>query len=276
MFFRCWVLTFAIIGLIVSAFVANYHWDLFSSYQEDHARDRQYVTQNNAEAAEKSPQDCRPAMVEGSAFDWLACLAEKITADSSVKQAEYDLKAQQDMAAWAFGMLIVTIWLAAITFLGVVFVGWTLAATRKMAFDTRDMMGKQMRAYLAMDESYYPKQDGYFVFQGSKAEARIPLKNFGATPATGAKFEISSKSKDGSVLSSREGVLGSIAPGATQILELDDVKRMGNSAYLVDVKIAYETVDGNGSTKISIRSDVSESGTPFSTARLVENGHQID
>jgi len=89
-------------------------------------------------------------MYESGLFDWLACLAEGLSANGGVKQAEYDVKARQDMAAWAFGMLIVNVWLAVITFLGVVFVWRILKATHVIARETTRIGEAQTRGYLGL------------------------------------------------------------------------------------------------------------------------------
>ena len=63
------------------------------------------------------------------------CIRNVIEATNEHQRAEDDLVAQTDMALWAFGMLIVTASMAAITAVGVVFIWHTLTATQEMAKD---------------------------------------------------------------------------------------------------------------------------------------------
>ncbi|MGC1502870.1 MAG: hypothetical protein WA782_01895 [Sulfitobacter sp.] len=142
-----WIIA-ATLGLAVVFSGFWYSWGLFSAYQENHSDERASAAQYYSDATQHGPDACRTVMDEEGLIDWLTCLADNIGADGGVKQSEYDLKAQQDMAAWAFGMLIVTVWLALITLFGVFFVWRTLKVTRDMARDTREIGQKQARAYL--------------------------------------------------------------------------------------------------------------------------------
>lgn len=151
---RTWVQATAL-GLIVITtilFLGWLSWDAFSTYRQNHSNERNDAAQYQADASEQGLEKCGVTISTDGIFAWLQCVTENVDADGGDKQAEYDLKAQQDMAAWAFGMLIVTIWIAVITFIGVVFVAWTLFATRRMAADTRDIGRDQSRAYAEVDE----------------------------------------------------------------------------------------------------------------------------
>lgn len=133
MSFRAWVFAVAI-GLAAIFFVvfgAKFSWDSFSRYQQDHARQRAEAAAYEANAASQSPEACRAIMSDDGFVGWLTCVVESVTSDGSAKQSEYDLKAQQDMAAWAYGMLVVTMWLTFITLLGVVFVWRTWIEAKK-------------------------------------------------------------------------------------------------------------------------------------------------
>ncbi|MBP2459568.1 MULTISPECIES: hypothetical protein [unclassified Rhizobium] len=125
--------------ILIIAILAWRSWEVFSNYQNSQANERKDAAFYHANAAQHSVETCGAVMEKGGVFDWFTCLADSLSADGSEKQAEYDLKAQQDMSAWALGMLIVTIWMAAATFLGVFFVWKTLIATQEMASDTRSI-----------------------------------------------------------------------------------------------------------------------------------------
>ena len=75
-------------------------------------------------------------------------------AAAEIQRAKENLKAQQDTAKWAAWMLLVGSVEAGITFIGVVLVGFTLAATRKAAGAARDTVTamdttakRELRAY---------------------------------------------------------------------------------------------------------------------------------
>lgn len=175
---RTWLFS-VIFGLAVISALAYFSWTSFSRYQDDHAAKRDEIAQYEADAAERGEELCGAVLSEEGFFRWLACVVEGVTADSSAKQAEYDLKAQQDMAEWAFGMLIVTIWIAVTTFVGVVFVGWTLKVTRQMAVDTREMSQSQSRAYVDVGSvRLYWGTPG-----GEHPEFKVSIFNWGNTPA---------------------------------------------------------------------------------------------
>jgi len=105
----------------------------FLEYQENQSKDTDTASRHNLEASQQGPESCRPIVDEGGVFDWLTCIAKTVSAESGIDQAKNDLQAQQDMAAWALGMLIVTVWMAVITFVGVIFVWRTLTATQEMS-----------------------------------------------------------------------------------------------------------------------------------------------
>jgi len=182
MSFRSGLYVFAIVGLIVTAsYAAFFSWSEFSAYQKQHANERITAAEYQADAAESGLNACRTIMGESGVFDWFACLAENVAAEGNDKHAEYDLKAQQDMAAWAYGMLIVTVWLSVITLLGVFFVWLTLRATRQMSNETTRIGEAQSRAYIVIKSAFV------FFENPSFQKVKIDLTNTGATPARGVR-----------------------------------------------------------------------------------------
>jgi len=134
--------------------LAWFSWAGFSAYQQDHADERIESAQYEANASKDSPSACRAIMDEFSFVDWLTCLADNVTADGGEKQAEYDLKAQQDMAEWAFGMLIVTVWLAVITFMGVLFVWRTWVEAKKTTEQAKREADIAEKSFLTLERPY--------------------------------------------------------------------------------------------------------------------------
>jgi hypothetical protein len=178
MSFRTWMYILAL-GVVTA--LVWFSWEGFSAYKQSHANERDSASQHYAEATQEGVNSCSAVMDESGVFNWLTCLAETVSAEGSVKQAEYDLKAQQDMAAWALGMLIVTIWLTIITLGGVIFVAWTFR-------DAREIGRKEIRAYLGVESASYkiPEDGAWKPNDGIKAE--VIFKNYGASPARKVQF----------------------------------------------------------------------------------------
>lgn len=117
--------------------------------------------------------------------------AEPQTSRNEWRQ-EQDLRAQRDMAKWAFIMLWVTGASVAVTSLGVVYVALTLQETRravKAADDavavTREIGNKQLRAYIGVASA-----TAKFNWSGDASyRFVVTIKNYGATPASGVYFE---------------------------------------------------------------------------------------
>ena len=173
------VLGLAGLALFLTAFW--YSLSKLVQYQEGHSNERAAAAQYYSDTAQHGPSSCRTVVEEDGLIAWLTCLADNVSTDGSVKHAEYDLKAQQDMAVWAFGMLIATIWLTVITLLGVYFVWRTLVATQNMARDARDIGEAQVRAYLTptlVEVSYIPTN--------SCLRFKCKISNHGQSPAIDA------------------------------------------------------------------------------------------
>ncbi len=182
------------LGLAIFAFCILFSVYLVLEYKKGHADQRDTAAEYHSDATQHSPASCGAVMDESGLVGLLTCLADNVSADGGVKQAEYDLNAQQDMAAWALGMLIATIWMTVITLFGVFFVWRTLKATqdmacdtRGMANDTRDIGKKQVKAYLTIAKakmSIRVDQDRVFWLVYPE------VKNTGQSPATGIKVRV--------------------------------------------------------------------------------------
>jgi hypothetical protein len=175
-----WIIS-TTLGLAVFLSGLWYSWNLFSAYQQHHSDERANATQYYSETTQHSPDACRSVMDEEGFVGWLTCLADKIGPDGGVKQSEYDLEAQQDMAAWAFGMLIITVWLTLITLFGVFFVWRTLKATQEMAKDTRYIGIAQTRPWLSLKLEV--GSDLIFNEEGARIAIIATLVNHGHSPA---------------------------------------------------------------------------------------------
>lgn len=100
---------------------------------------------------------------------------------------EQDLQAQQDMAKWAWFMMIVSLGGVSITAVGVVFVARTLIATReavaaanRTADEAKRIGEAQVRGYLSSDGGKYWMQDRFLWFE-------LAITNRGQSPFFGGE-----------------------------------------------------------------------------------------
>ena len=183
--FKSSQIVIAFLSIAVTLSGLWYSWHLFSDYQKRHANERASAAEFYYKTTRYGPDACRSIVGETGLIDWLTCLVDNVSADGSVKQSEYDLKAQQNMAAWAFGMLLVTVWLTLITLLGVFFVWRTLKATQKMAADSRIFGEATATSYLTVNwaEAAYHKDIDQILYTAV-------VSNSGASPAYNVTAEI--------------------------------------------------------------------------------------
>jgi hypothetical protein len=90
-------------------------WDL-AARNTQYDRDADHYATEYTEQAEK---DIRETCPDGEASDVPECIASRIRAERETYRNERDLAAQQKMAAWALGVLLVSGLTLAITTLGV-------------------------------------------------------------------------------------------------------------------------------------------------------------
>lgn len=98
------------------------------------------------------------------------CIEEKVRAEQESQRSEHDLSAQQAMADWAFGVLVVSFVTLLATVAGVVYVRNTLLETRRIG-------ERQVRAYIGVVEAS---------IRGTNTASptiRVKIKNAGQSPA---------------------------------------------------------------------------------------------
>lgn len=123
------------------------------------------------------------------------CVAEAVEASHAQVDSRQDLYAQKDMASYAFWMLIVSALTLLATAVGVFFVKRTLDATIDAVEDTgiatqamidanqiaREVAHVQTRPYLLIDRRNVEVSLGRYGL--SNVFIRVPMQNFGSTPA---------------------------------------------------------------------------------------------
>lgn len=137
------LITIAFVCFIIIVIVAIATWREVQVYRLEHAEQRQAVTQNEAETANEYLRICRQN--RGSGFlALLDCAINSFDANRNSQRAKYDLEAQQDMAEWAFALLLVSIPGVAISIAGLVVLFWSLAQTRITIRDNREIGEAQL------------------------------------------------------------------------------------------------------------------------------------
>ncbi len=175
--------TFAL-GLVAAVILAALFTAVWQSSAIYHHRSAQaeYKAQGYASDRDAEIEDICGRMALGNAIE---CIREKIQATQESQRAQDDLKAQQEMADWAFWMIVASVAAVVVTATGVVYVAATLGQTRKgvqAAVDvvdvTREMNQRQMRAYVGIvkGEASLDKTTG-------KLHYRVTIENTGQTPA---------------------------------------------------------------------------------------------
>lgn len=171
-----------LLGASTLGFVVS--WGLFESYQQEHAKERESVSNNDESVAARQIDICQRSMRDDGLAQGLICLANVVGAEAETKKSEYDLKAQQEMAEWAFGLLLVSIFGLIFTALGVILVWLTFRATR----DTVTAMQREQRPWvvISVGESalYFRDEEK----TGVQLTTSIAVKNISKSIASDVTF----------------------------------------------------------------------------------------
>jgi len=180
---------YAAFGIV--AVLAAYGWGNFALYQVAHRNQGNEVA---AQTRDNPPEQFQTKCV-WRGFSHFECITPHQGAQGADPASNYDLRAQQDMAEWAYSLLWVSIVSTFVTACGVIYVALTLNETRKAteaaakaadaavkANDTTLLVGSnQARAYLTIRPPCAPIE-GEAVFS-------YAVSNSGTTPARGIKWE---------------------------------------------------------------------------------------
>lgn len=109
-----------LIGLtLLAAIAVSWFWFGLRGYQHEHAKEReQAATYQTTNATQQIEATCAPVSRSRTTH----CVASVPIPDGSNPYAEHDLRAQQDMAEWAFAMFIATIAGVVVTIIGLIYV----------------------------------------------------------------------------------------------------------------------------------------------------------
>lgn len=117
-------------GLVILLLLVGLYCLLFV-YQQDQRYNYSKPAGHDAGATDQQLYD--PCRERRGLIDGLNCIFREAKADEDAQRSSYDLKAQQDMAKWALGMLAVSCLGLFATCIGLVYIAGTLKETRNAA-----------------------------------------------------------------------------------------------------------------------------------------------
>jgi len=224
------LLLFAIVfavGASVTAYIS------LQSYMVEHLNERDDVSNYDEPTIKRDLESCLKREPTGF-VKLFYCVVEAARGDEISKKDKYDLKAQQEMAEWAYGMFLATIFTILVGIIGVVFVWLTLLETRKVG-------QAQTRAYFGIN-TYKP----YFwnIYPKVGCSIHINLKNTGTTPALMLGYSVETEvtnSSDVSKFASGKRIEREIGPdvGFTIDLPFDFTFQDRESASSIIIIIRY-------------------------------------
>jgi hypothetical protein len=154
---RDWVRYGALVAALFVIVFGALGWMLWE-YKQAQTRQRQAAAAYDPKSTDDRASDACGQSV--GIADYLNCILREVKPQREDKRSEYDLQAQQDMAAWALGMLVVSFLGLIATILGAVLLTLSLiysARATQAAADAADAAGKTLaaeRAWITWDRIY--------------------------------------------------------------------------------------------------------------------------
>jgi hypothetical protein len=179
---RHWLGYGSSVALGIAVIIASVVVTLFCYHQKQTAQRHEAAAAHQERAINQAREACRNV---GSFVDRMNCVTREIEANAYEKHADYDLDAQQNMALWALGVLIVSGWGLLVTGAGVVYVALTLQANRESVKAAYAAIDVTRKIGVAEASPYISIIDSKIIAKGEGGEAHFSVKNFGQTPAYG-------------------------------------------------------------------------------------------
>lgn len=180
---RIWVM-FLTVGSIATAVVL--FWGLLQvwGYQREHSDQRQNVSNYEAPTSDDYSSGC---LKDGVTFRRIAeCLIKSVDANREAQRSNYDLKAQQEMAEWAFAIVLLTGAQAVFGLFGIVLLVQNLSTAREAIHaDNRPWLDFSVEVASNLDHN-----DTDFYEKGLGVDIIVTAKNYGGSPAMGVRLKI--------------------------------------------------------------------------------------
>lgn len=184
---RGWVSYVAIGGVaaLVGVVIAVLGWQHLAYQQRQHAQERQEAASHkNENAAEQRQTTC----IDVAKRTTFPCVTNSPPAEGGEKYTEYDLHAQQDMAEWAFAMVLVSLLGVMVTTAATIYVALTFHQTQALVREAKnttkaaqDALEISERPWLSV-EPEYSSTDRLATDQW-KLNYRLLMANAGRSPA---------------------------------------------------------------------------------------------
>lgn len=188
------------LGIVALLLFAPPAFQRFGSYQARHAEERIQASQYDT-GASRQHGEARCSTVTGQGS--FTCSIEIEQASEADAYAKYDLRAQQEMAQWALGVLIATIAGVAVTLAGLVFIVAAyrlnreqLDIQRQAAQDAREAFEEAERPLFFISIRPRPSiSEGGQSYIDAEEEARlitehVEIHNVGTRPAFGVALRL--------------------------------------------------------------------------------------
>lgn len=154
--------------------------DALEKYRARHAEEHQKISQYKAETNEQYSDNCLKEPV--SIVTAFKCLINSVDANREAQRSNYDLRAQQEMARWAYVIALLTIGSLVISSGGLIALLISLNQTRTAIGNTREIGEAQTRAYLTCTGAEYEVwSDHIFI--------TVLMENKGQSPASKVRLE---------------------------------------------------------------------------------------
>jgi hypothetical protein len=175
-----------ILALIIVAWAAMI-WSMSAHYAAKRVRAEAATAQYAQSAAEQIERAC----ASRSGLPLRECIREQVEANRGDQRSEQDLSAQQEMADWAFWMMVVSAVTMVLTAIALWFVRGTLEATREAVKDTSEATEAMRQANQIAAAAQRP----WLTFSAKLAKAAgvnekglkltfdVVIKNVGSSPA---------------------------------------------------------------------------------------------
>ncbi|MGQ2905868.1 MAG: hypothetical protein ACT6RL_18890 [Neoaquamicrobium sediminum] len=173
---RYWVAATAI-GLILVAGLAWYGWRDIQVYQLEHAQQRDSAAKADTPAPDKYLECAKLPL-----FAATKCAIEAVQADAESERSQHDLNAQQDMAEWAYALLLVSVASIILSMIGLVALFVSLAQTRQAIKDGREIGEAQVQAYLSLRGAKFFRDSMFITID-------LVIRNSGQSPANAVTFQ---------------------------------------------------------------------------------------
>jgi len=168
---------FITLGLAATILLSYYGWQQLEIYRIEHANQRNDLAKFSAENPEEVWKVCTDQSSNFSTA--LKCMAVSADATREAQLSKYDLQAQQEMAEWAFALLLLGVAGTFSSIAGLIALFLSLAQTRAAIRDNRVLGEAQTRAYVHVDSAVLRWGDSL----GSNPSFTLTAINTGQTPA---------------------------------------------------------------------------------------------